>query len=174
MDTKRVLDLMQATAFATPSRGVIDIGVAALGVVRRLKDLELVFEFDEDSNINSINICNPGETRPAALGSQFCQGWRIVVTPESDEMPSSIALIELGHNKHWLRIGVTIEGHVYIWPDRFPSQRCWMDWREGDDLLDKLPDDRWLARAKALAEKVWLTTWVKDGPNGPVVVADVE
>jgi len=163
MDTGKIMKMLNATAFETPSRAVVETACAAMHAVRTAR-IEVVFVFDENSNIEEIRLGNPGETLPLARGEQFCRGWRVVVTPTVDGagLPDVRCRLALGHNSH----SVVIEWDfclAYILPDRRPSRRCWGDWREGDEDIDQLPEDRWLARARALAERAGLETETTDG-----------
>jgi len=143
--------------------------------VRQANNIEMIFNFDESSNIEEIRLDCPGENIPLARGEQFCRGWRVVVSPAATEagLPGVTAEVALGHNKHRVIIGWDFN-RAYIWPDRLPSRRCWADWEPGDEGLDELPEDRWLARARALAERAGLETETYPLIRGEVVAVSIE
>jgi len=165
MDVKKIMNILSATAFETPSRAVVETATAAMRAVR-VSRIEMVFDFDEASRLETIRLGNPGETIPLARGEGICKGWRVVVTPTTDDVRCMLAL---GHNTHSIIVEWDFT-RAYIFPDRIPSRVCWGDWEEGDEHIDQLPESRWLDRARALVERAGLETET----TGGVVSVDIE
>jgi len=170
MDTGKIMKMLNATAFETPSRAVVETATAAMRTCRTA-GIEMVFVFNEASGLEEIRLGNPGENIPLARGEGICRGWRVVVTPTTDDAGHRDVrcMLALGHNTHSIIVEWDFT-RAYIFPDRIPSRVCWGDWEEGDECLDELPDDRWLNRARALVERAGLETET----TGGVVSVDIE